>query len=122
MGTVCWSVFVISGGRPDSIFLGALFLVMGSSGGGSLSLFMTITKELFPPSITGTAVGLMNTAAFLSTAVYQPFSGILMDNVGRSGSVYPLEAYDRILSFFCISMIIALIGTIALKSPGDEVS
>jgi sugar phosphate permease len=84
LGLVCWIVLVITGGRPDSVFLAPLFMVMGACGGGSLPLFMTITKELFPPSITGTAVGLMNTAAFLSTAVYQPFSGFLMDTVGRS--------------------------------------
>lgn len=120
IGTICWSILVISGGKPDSVFLAPLFLIMGSCGGGSLPLFMTINKELFPPFITGTAVGLMNTAAFLSTAVYQPFSGFLMDTVGRSGSVYPLEAYDRILTFFCISMTIALICTIPLKSQKER--
>lgn len=120
LGLVCWIVLVITGGRPDSVFLAPLFMVMGACGGGSLPLFMTITKELFPPSITGTAVGLMNTAAFLSTAVYQPFSGFLMDTVGRSGAVYPLEAYDRILTFFCFSMIIALICTLALRSPNSH--
>jgi sugar phosphate permease len=117
LGLVCWSFFVMSGGKPDSVFLAPLFLVMGTCGGGSLPLFMTITKELFPQSITGTAMGLMNTAAFLSTAVFQPFSGFLMDTVGRSGSVYPLEAYDQILTFFFISMIIAMICIIPLSVP-----
>ena len=119
IGTICWFIFVFTGGKPDSVFLAPLFLIMGSCGGGSLPLFMTITKELFPPSITGTGVGLMNTAAFLSTAVYQPFSGFLMDTVGRTDSVYPLEAYDQIITFFCISMMIALICTLPLRiSPG----
>ena len=108
--------------KPEFVFLAPLFFVMGTCGGGSLSLFMTITKELFPQSITGTAVGLMNTAAFLSTAVFQPFSGFLMDTVGRSGSVYPLEAYDQILTFFFISMIMALICIIPLSLPKTEPS
>ena len=122
LGLVCWSFFVISGGKPDSVFIAPLFLVMGTCGGGSLPLFMTINKELFPQSITGTAVGLMNTASFLSTAVYQPFSGFLMDTVGRSGSVYPLEAYDQILTFFCASMVIAIICIIPLSVPRTDAS
>jgi sugar phosphate permease len=122
LGLVCWTIFVITGGKPDSVFLGPLFLVMGTCGGGSLPLYMTITKELFPQSITGTAVGLTNTAAFLSTAVYQPFSGFLMDRVGRSESVYPLEAYDQILTFFCISMIIAMICILPLRTPRGKKS
>jgi sugar phosphate permease len=119
-GIVCWSIFVLADGKPDSLFIGPLFLIMGTCGGGSLPLFMTITKELFPPSITGTGVGMMNTAAFLSTAVYQPFSGFLMDTVGRSGSAYPVQAYDQILTFFCISMIIALICTLPLRTPNGK--
>lgn len=122
LGLVSWSFLVISGSKPDSVFLAPLFLVMGTCGGGSLPLFMTITKELYPPSITGTAVGLMNTAAFLSTAVYQPMSGFLMDTVGRSGSVYPLEAYDQILTIFFFSMIVAMICIIPLSVPKTQPS
>ena len=61
---VCSAVFLLTGGKPSSPILGPLFLVMGACGGGSLSLYMTITKELFPPWLTGTALGLMNPAAF----------------------------------------------------------
>ena len=122
LGVVCWSFFFTSGGKPDSAYLAPLFLIMGTCGGGSLPLFLTITKELFPQSITGTSVGLMNTAAFLSTAVYQPVSGFLMDTVGRSGSVYPVEAYYQILTFFFISMVMSVICTIPLGIPKTEPS
>jgi sugar phosphate permease len=122
LGVVCWSFFFTSGGRPDSAYLVPLFLIMGTCGGGSLSLFLTITKELFPQSITGTSVGLMNTAAFLSTAVYQPVSGYLMDTVGRSGSIYPVEAYYQILTFFFISMVMSLICIIPLGVPRSKPS
>ncbi len=117
LGLACWSFILLSGGKPDSVLLGPLFLIMGSCGGGSLSLYITITKELFPPWLTGTAVGLMNPAAFFSTALFQPFTGFIMDAVGRSGSVYPLEAYFNVFIAIFISMALSLVSIIALTIP-----
>jgi sugar phosphate permease len=117
LGLACWSFFLLSRGKPHSLFLGPLFFFLGSCGGGSLSLYMTITKELFPPWLTGTAVGLMNPAAFLSTALFQPFTGFLMDAVGRSGSAYPLEAYYHVFITIFVSMTLGLVSIIPLTIP-----
>jgi sugar phosphate permease len=117
LGLASWSLILLSGGKPNSVLLIPLFLILGSCGGGSLSLYMTITKELFPPWLTGTAVGLMNPAAFLSTALFQPFTGFLMDAVGRSGSVYPLEAYYNVFIAIFISMTLSLVCIIPLTTP-----
>jgi MFS family permease len=53
-------------------------------------------------------MGLMNPAAFLAGALFQPFTGYLMDAVGSSGSIYPLEAYHRVFGVFLASTILAL--------------
>lgn len=105
----CWSVFVGTHGRPPSVMLGPLFFLLGFCGGGALSLFMTMNKELFPIWLTGTAMGLMNPAAFLGTALFQPFSGYLMDTVGRVGEAYPLEAYYKVFVAILIALCLALI-------------
>jgi sugar phosphate permease len=112
-----WSVLFLSGGKPAGSLIILLFFLMGFSGGGSLSLFMTMLKECFPPWLTGTAVGLMNPAAFLSAALFQPFTGFLMDGVGRTGSVYPLEAYQRVFTVYVISMFISFGLLFFLKIP-----
>jgi len=117
LNLTCWTVFLLSGGKPSSVILGPLFLIMGSCGGGSLSLYVTITKELFPPWLTGTALGLMNPAAFLSTALFQPFTGFLMDTVGKSGSAYPLAAYYNVFIVIFICMVIGFVSIIPLKIP-----
>ena len=117
LSVACSTVFLLTGGKPSPSILGPLFLIMGSCGGGSLSLYMTITKELFPPWLTGTALGLMNPAAFLSTAVFQPFTGFLMDTVGRSGSAYPLAAYYNVFIVMFVCMIIGFVSIIPLKIP-----
>lgn len=115
LGMGCWAFFFLTGGRPAAVYLVPLFLIMGTCGGGSLSLYMTITKELFPSWLTGTALGLVNPAAFLSTALFQPFTGFLMDTVGRAGAIYPLEAYYQVFACFFISMTIGIMTLIPLS-------
>lgn len=118
LGLGSWATFLLSGSKPRPVYLFPLFLMLGFSSGGSVLLYMTIVKELFPPWITGTAVGLANPAAFIGAAVSQPFTGFLMDMVGRSGSVYPLEAYSYVFITFFVSGAIAIIPLVPLALPG----
>jgi len=117
---VCWCIIFFSGGKPNSALFIPMFIIIGLCGGGSLSLYMTMMKELFPPWLTGTAIGLMNPAAFLAAALFQPFTGVLMDRVGKIGAVYPLEAYQQVFTVFFISVILSIVSIIPLKIPGKE--
>ncbi|MFW6428505.1 MAG: MFS transporter [Desulfosalsimonas sp.] len=117
VGLACWSVYLFTLGRPPSIILAPLFLITGICGGGTLSLYFAITKELFPAWLTGTAIGLMNPAAFLGTALFQPFTGWLMDFVGGSNGGYPVEAYYNVfIAIFC-SMFLGFVFLILLRDP-----
>ena len=115
----CWSVFFLTGGKPNNAFIIPLFFIMGLCGGGALSLYMTMLKEIFPTWLTGTAMGLMNPAAFLATALFQPFTGYLMDAFGRTGSAYPLGAYQRVFTVFFLSMLISF-GLLFLLKTSKE--
>ena len=119
----CWTVLLLFGGRSSYLLVIPLFLILGLLGGGYLTVFMTITKDLFPPWLTGTAVGLINPAAFLATALYQPLTGFVLDKVGRLDSgAYPLEAYQLVFIVFLISISIALIATFMLSLPKTNTS
>lgn len=117
LSLACWTVFFLAGGKPHKGFISPLFFILGFFGWGALSLYMTMVKEIFPPRLTGTAMGLMNPAAFLATALFQPFTGFLMDAVGRTGSAYPLEAYQQVFTVFCLSMLISFGLIFLLKIP-----
>lgn len=108
----CWTIILLAGGAPPFFLLLPLFLILGACGGGSTAIHMTIMKELFPAWLTGTATGLLNTAAFLSAAVIQPLTGVLMDVVGQKGSAYPLEAYNLV---FLTSWVCAGIAVVVLS-------
>ena len=119
----CWIILLFFGGRSSYLLVVPLFLALGLLGGGYLTVIMTITKELFPAWLTGTAVGLINPAAFLATALYQPLTGFLLDRVGPLDSgAYPLEAYQLVFIVFLISISIALIATIMLSLPKTNAS
>jgi sugar phosphate permease len=120
---ICWGIFLGTHGRPPAMWIGPLFLTIGACGGGALSLYMTINKELFPAWLTGTAMGLMNPAAFLATALFQPFSGFLMDMVGRNGAAYPLQAYYTVFIAIFISSALCLgaLVPMTLKSAGHGI-
>jgi len=118
-----WVVLLFFGGRFPYLLLVPLFLVFGLGGGGSLTLYMTIVKELFPPAITGTAMGFMNPAAFLAAAFFQPLTGFLLDRVGRLASgAYPLEAYRLVFGSFlaCILVSLILTCTLSLSRAKDD--
>lgn len=112
----CWSVFLLTGARPPGVMIGPLFLVIGLCGGGTLSLYFSMVRDLFPPWLTGTAIGLMNPAAFLGTALFQPFSGYLMDLVGRIGTAYPREAYHHMFIAVFISMTVGILAIAMVKN------
>jgi len=121
LSVVSWIILLnLKPGAFPGIII-TLFLIMGVFGGGALPLYMTIIKELFPPWLTGTAVGLMNPAAFLATALYQPFTGFLLDKAGRlpSGG-YPFSGYQHVFVAFLVSYILALMAIVMLPVPKSK--
>ena len=118
LGITYWTMFCFFGDRIPGVVLMVIFLVMGVCGGGTVPIFMALTKELFPNWLTGTAIGLMNPAAFLATALYQPFTGFLMDRVGKSPSgAFPFDAYQQVFTMFLGAFIISLIFICFFRTP-----
>jgi len=122
LGVCYWIVFCFFGDRVPDFVLVIIFLVMGMCGGGTVPIFMAMTKELFPNWLTGTAIGLMNPSAFLATALYQPFTGFLMDRVGKMTSgAFPFEAYQQVFFMFLCAFIISLIFICFFKPPKRQI-
>jgi sugar phosphate permease len=118
IGLGCWLIVLLFGSKPPASFIAPLFFIMGICGGGSLPLYFALIKDLFPPSIMGTAVGLMNPSAFFATALYQPFTGYLLDRVGRlSSGGYPIEGYQHVFMAFMVSFVIAFFTICLLLVP-----
>ena len=111
-----WTVMLTLDGHGPVFVVASLLFVFGFIGGGTLPLYYTITRDLFPTWLMGTASGLMNAAAFLGTAVYQPFTGYLLKGFSLQPGVFSFEGYRLLLSVFIASYMIAFIATLMLKS------
>ncbi len=122
LATLLWLVLIFLQGQGQMIIVVPLLFLFGLTGGGALPLSFTITRDLFPFELMGTATGLMNTASFLGSAIYMPLSGLLLKSAasGQAGS-YSFAAYRLLLISFLLFYAIAFIATALLsnrKNPG----
>ena len=112
---ICLGGLLLLAFLRDRTYLFIVFPILfflGLVGGGTTPILFTITREQFPPGLMGTATGLMNTATFLATALYQPFTGYLLKQFPAvQPGIYPFEAYRRLIVFFLISYSAAILVT-----------
>jgi len=66
--------------------LHALFFLFGIFGGAAPAVAFTSAKELYPVSLAGTALGIMNIFPFAGGAVFQPALGLILEHWGRAAS------------------------------------
>jgi sugar phosphate permease len=89
-------------------FLYVFFFLLSVSSSAIVVIGFTSAKELFPVSIAGTSVGLVNFFPFLGGAVMQPVLGYLLDRLHPAGSPYPPEVYGQAFIALFVSGLIAL--------------
>ena len=98
-------------GRLPYAALFPIFCLFGIFGNGIAVVAFAAAKELFNLEIAGAAVGSVNCFAFISAAIYQPLSGLMMDRTGRINGAYPPEAYTPVLLCFLMTSILLLVCT-----------
>jgi MFS family permease len=100
LGFYCLNLLLLTGvSRTVPPFLFALlFFSMGFSNSFTAVLAFAHTRLLFPVSISGTAMTLINFFTMAGGAVFMPLLGKVIESFPPSGRTYPAEAYH--LSFF----------------------
>ncbi|GFK94328.1 putative sulfoacetate transporter SauU [Fundidesulfovibrio magnetotacticus] len=87
----------------------ALFYLVGVTGGATPVVAFTSVKELFPVSLAGTAVGIMNSFPFVGGALFQPLLGAVLEANGRDASgAFTVEGYRTV---FLVLFVTALLLT-----------
>ena len=109
---ICTCVWgLLAACKTDNHFLiGLLLFALGLSS-GVFPLSMSITKEVSPASLTGTAIAVLNTMGFLGIALGTSLLGIIADlgenlpQAARYGNVLitclVLSVISSLASFFC---------------------
>ena len=96
---------------PDAMSTPVLYLycfLFSLTCSAIIPLGFTTVKELFPTSMAGTSVGLVNFFPFAGGALLQPLVGWLLQVHGPAGGPFSAEAYGRAFIPIFVSSILAL--------------
>lgn len=108
---VMWTLH--AGGSFVFVLLGYCLLAMASLGS---PMGNTLMKEMHPPENVGAAVGFINSASYLSVALYTSLAGWVMDRfsdqalVTDTAVIYPARAYSMVIGGCLALLFLALIA------------
>ncbi len=97
----------------DRIPVFGLYLIcvgLGMFSSAVVVIGFTATKELFPVKIAGTATGLVNLFPFAGGAIFQPFTGFLLERSGSVDGAFTLAGYQQMFNFLLLSAAIAMLS------------
>lgn len=111
----CWLPLAAPGfPRLDAAWLGPLFFVMGLASSG-LVLMWSSVREVNDPGRVGLAISLCNIPVFLSVALMQWLTGVILDNHWAGASVagarvYPVAAYEAVFTACLLVSVAAFVA------------
>ena len=104
-------LFYLFTDRLTLTLLYVLFLCFYFSGVASAPILATVVKELFPITIAGTSVGMMNLFPFFGGALFQVIVGVVMAE-GRGGF---LNGYHGMFLIYLLGAVISLVAAFFIK-------
>jgi sugar phosphate permease len=123
--TVCAIFYLFTDQLPLSM-LYVLFFCLSFAGAAVGPVTATVAKELFPVSIAGTSVGIVNLFPFFGAALFQLVIGIVLSRGGVSESGYALAGYQNMFLIYLMGAVITLLAALLLTEtlqtwePGHE--
>jgi len=105
--SVCIVFAIRPGGLPMPLLY--LFFILITLPGASGSVAAAASKELFPLSIAGTAVGLLNLFPFFGGALYQVVIGGILSWAQQGGHYTPIKGYRYMFYFALASAVLSLV-------------
>jgi sugar phosphate permease len=97
-----------------------IMFAIGCVAGGLATIIWTLVRESTPGAILGLTTGLLNPFPILGIAVFQGWTGVILDGVGRFNGVYPPQAYQNAFTL-CLTvtvgcLVIAILARKKLSS------
>jgi sugar phosphate permease len=80
-----------------------VMFVIGGTVGGLFTILWTLVRESTPDSVLGLTTGLLNPFPMLGIAVFQFWTGAIINRVGQVNGMYPPEAYRSAFSL-CLAV------------------
>lgn len=112
-------LFVIYWPTQSQLTMSILMFLVGLCCGAYI-LAYPIANELAPTDSLSTCTGFINTLALMTTPVFQPFIGYLLDLFSLTGRDYTLANYQNALLVIPFSLICACVLVIYLPEKKDN--
>jgi MFS family permease len=98
-----------------------LFFLLFVASGAPGPVVATVSKELFPLSIAGTSVGMVNLFPFFGGALLQVIAGAVISRTGPDSPISPAAGYHQmfLLFFFC-ALASLLVGVFLEETLGRQ--
>lgn len=94
--------------------------LLSLSTAAAVIIAFTATKELFPASMAGTSVGLINFFPFFGGAVFQPVLGVILEASSNGGETYSAQAYGNGFFLYLIAAAVALVAAFFVEETLTE--
>ncbi len=112
---VIWCVLIWGGTFLGAAGMAPVLFVMGVLAGGFATALWAIVRETTPEPVMGITTGLLNPSPFVGVAVFQVVTGAILDRVGRTGGIYPPEAFRDAFLVCLVSLLACLALCVGLK-------
>lgn len=89
-----WILLALGLGSMSVLVSSITFLFFGMAAGGLATSFWGVVRAVTPARHLGITTGLLNPAPFLGSALMQVITGAILDHFGKTGDLYPKEAYQ----------------------------
>ncbi|MBF0413148.1 MAG: MFS transporter [Desulfamplus sp.] len=107
----------------ESIPVWALYIVyfmITVCGNAVGAVVFTMSKELFPIAIAGTATGLANLFPFIGGALFQPFLGYILEKHEKVNDLFTISAYKSAFLPLFICALIAFVAALCSHETMDK--
>jgi sugar phosphate permease len=111
---VC-AIFHMFTGRLSLPMLYSLVFCFCLAGAAIGPVSATVSKELFPVSIAGTSVGMVNLFPFFGGALFQILVGAIVSMAGHEGGRYSLAGYKNMFLLYLLGAVISLVAAVFLQ-------
>ena len=110
--TALWACLVFAGKDLGITGILAILLTLGGASGGLGTILWALVRDTTPAPILGLTTGLLNPSPFVGVAIFQVWTGAILDRAGSVDGAYSVTAYQD--AFFLCFLAVAICLGLAL--------
>jgi MFS family permease len=121
--TGLWAWIVFSGENLEITGVLCILFILGCASGGLGAIIWGLVRETTPAPILGLTTGLLNPFPFIGVAIFQIWTGAILDRAGKVDGAYSISAYqDAFLLCFLVVIACLVLSLFLQKRPAGKMN